>query len=381
MTDPVYLDYNATTPLDPRVLDAMLPWLREGFGNPSSDHVYGHRAKAAVHAAREQVAALIGALPDEIVFTSCATEANNLAILGAARALHGGGRDRLLHSAVEHPAVAQPMRHLPGAGWRVETIPVDATGRIDVAQAAAQIANGADVALVSVMLANNEVGTLQPVAEIAARAHAAGALMHVDAAQAVGKIAVDVNELGCDLLTLAGHKFYAPKGVGALYVRAGTPIQSIQFGASHEHGLRPGTENVPHIVALGEAARLARLELEVESARIHALRDDLHRRLADAIPGLLLNGHASERLPNTLHVSFPAIAGWQLLAATPELAASTGSACHAGQHAVSGVLGAMEFDAERAAGAVRLSLGRFSTAAEIEQAAAALIAAWKRLTR
>jgi cysteine desulfurase len=379
MTPPIYLDYNATTPIDPRVLDAMLPWLREGYGNPSSDHVYGRAAKSAVVAAREQVAALIGAQPDEIVFTACATEANNLAILGVARALQGGGRDRLLYSAVEHPAVAMPMRHLAGAGWRVETIAVDATGRVEVAQAAAQVAIGTDVALISVMLANNEVGTLQPVAEIAARAHAAGALMHVDAAQAVGKIPVDVNVLGCDLLTLAGHKFYAPKGVGALYVKTGTPLQAIQFGAGHERGLRPGTENVPHIVALGEAARLARLELEAESARILVLREDLHRRLADAIPGLLLNGHATERLPNTLNLSFPRVAGWQLLAAASGLAASTGSACHAGQHAASGVLGAMGFDAERAAGAVRLSLGRFSMATEVEQAAAALITAWRQL--
>lgn len=401
MNAPLYLDYNATTPIDPRVVEAMLPWLRAGFGNPSSDHVYGRNAKAAVHHAREQVAALIGAQPDEIVFTGCATEANNLAILGVARALQGGSRRRLLYSAVEHPAVAQPMRHLDGAGWRAETIVVDATGRVD----AAQVVMDADVALVSVMLANNEVGTLQPVAEIATQAHAAGALMHVDAAQAVGKIAVDVNDLGCDLLTLAGHKFYAPKGVGALYVRAGTPLQSIQFGAGHEGGLRPGTENVPHIVALGEAARLAREALEVEGAHIRNLRDDLQRRLADAIPGLLLNGHASERLPNTLNVSFPGIVGWQLLAAAPDLAASTGSACHAGQHAVScapgsenalepppvgakslpgerlesGVLGAMGYSGERAAGAVRLSLGRFTTLSEIERAAAALITAWRQL--
>ena len=376
MTDsPIYLDYNATTPVDPRVVEAMLPWLRGGFGNPSSDHAYGRDAKAAVDHAREQVAALIGARPDEIMFTSCATEANNLAILGVARALQGGSRHRLLYSAIEHPAVAQPMRHLAGAGWQAEMIGVDASGRVDPAQVAIDV----DVALVSVMLANNEVGTLQPVAEIAAQVHAAGALIHVDAAQAVGKIPVYVNELGCDLLTLAGHKFYAPKGVGALYVRAGTPIQSIQFGASHEGGLRPGTENVSHIVAMGEAARLAREALGMEYARIRNLRDDLQRRLADAIPGLLLNGHASERLPNTLNVSFPGIAGWQLLAAVPKLAASTGSACHAGQHQASGVLGAMGCSGERAAGAVRLSLGRFTTLSEIELAAAALITAWRKL--
>lgn len=377
MTDsPIYLDYNATTPIDPRMVEAMLPFLHAHFGNPSSDHVYGQRAKAAVANARDEMAALIGAQPDEIVFTSCATEANNLAILGVARALQGSSRQRLLYSAVEHPAVEQPMRHLAEAGWLAETICVDTNGRVD----AANIALGADVALVSVMLANNEVGTLQPVAEIATRAHAAGALMHVDAAQAVGKIPVDIESLGCDLLTLAGHKFYAPKGVGALYVRAGTPIQSIQFGAGHEGGLRPGTENVPHIVALGEAARLARIELATEAARIRALRDDLHSRLAASIPGLLLNGHASERLPNTLNVSFPGVAGWQLLAAAPGLAASTGSACHAGQHQASGVLGAMGCSGERAAGAVRLSLGRFSTASEIEQAASTLIYAWQQLS-
>ncbi|MBI5330446.1 MAG: cysteine desulfurase [Betaproteobacteria bacterium] len=375
MTGPIYLDYNATTPVDPRVLEAMLPWLREGYGNPSSDHIFGRAAKAAVTLAREQVAALIGARADEILFTAHATEANNLAILGVAHALRGGRRDRLLYSAVEHPAVSQPMRHLAGEGWRVASIPVDATGRVD----AARIDLDAETALVSVMLANNEVGAIQPVAAIAARARAAGALLHVDAAQAAGKIAVDVNALSCDLLTLAGHKFYAPKGVGALYARTGTPLQAIQFGAGHEGGLRPGTENVPHLVALGEAARLARMELEAESARLCELRERLHQRLTAAIPGLALNGPATERLPNTLNLSFPGVAGWQVLAAAPGLAASTGSACHAGQHAASGVLGAMGLSAERAAGAVRLSLGRTSTAAEIETAATALIAAWRQL--
>ncbi len=362
MTDPIYLDYNATTPVDPRVLDAMLPWMKDGYGNPSSDHVQGRRAKAAVDAARAEVAALIGARPEEIVFTGCATEANNLAILGTARP------GPMLCSAVEHPSVAAPMRR-KAAG----TIPFDATGRVDPAQL--DIAAG--TALVSVMLANNEVGTIQPVRSIADHAHAAGALMHVDAAQAAGKIAVDVDALGADLLTLAGHKFYAPKGVGALYVRAGTPVQSIQFGAGHEHGLRPGTENVPHIVALGEAARLARTELAEEGVRLATLRDDLHARLAAAVPGLLLNGHVAERLPNTLNVSFPGAAGWRILQRAPNVAASTGSACHAGEHAVSGVLAAMGCDAARAAGAVRLSVGRFTTDTEIAEAAAALVAAWQ----
>lgn len=366
MNAPVYLDCNATTPVDPRVLAAMLPWLQGEFGNPSSDHAYGRRAREAVAAARAEVAALIGAGADEIVFTGCATEANNLAILGTARLRPGP----MLYSAVEHPSVAEPMRQVGG-----RPIPVDASGRVDPAALAIE----AGTVLVSVMQANNEVGTLQPVRAIADRARAAGALMHVDAAQAVGKVAVDVDALGCDLLTLAGHKFYAPKGVGALYVRTGTPLSAIQFGAGHERGLRPGTENVPHIVALGEAARLARQGLAGEGARLAALRDDLHGRLAAAVPGLTLNGHQTERLPNTLNVSFPGVAGWQILERAPLVAASTGSACHAGNHAASGVLAAMGCDAARAAGALRLSLGRFTGGAEIAAAAEALIAAWRAL--
>lgn len=377
MSGPIYLDYNATTPVDPRVVEAMLPYLRTHYGNPSSDHVYGHAAKAAVERAREEVAALIGAKPQEIVFTGCATEANNLALQGGARALLSSKRRTLLYSAIEHPSVAQPMRHLASDGWMVTEIPVDASARV----AADALEIGSDVALVSVMLANNEVGTIQPIRAISGRVHAAGALLHVDAAQAAGKIAVGVDELGCDLLTLAGHKFYAPKGVGALYVRSDTPIESIQHGAGHEHGLRPGTENVPHIVALGEAARLAREELLQEATRIQSLRDELHRRLAAAIPGLLLNGHITERLPNTLNLSFPGVNGWGLLAEARKVAASTGSACHAGNHAVSGVLAAMGYATERANGAVRLSLGRFTTESEIRIASESLIAAWLHLRK
>jgi len=376
-TAPIYLDCNATTPVDPRVLEAMLPYLAVHYGNPSSDHVVGQRAKAAVDAARAEVAALIGAAPAEIVFTGCATEANNLALLGAARAALHGGRKSLVTSAIEHPSVLQPLRHLARQGWSLTELPVDAAGRVQVNHAANAITP--EVALVSVMLANNETGSLQTVRAIADLAHAAGALMHVDAAQAVGKVAVDVKALGADLLTLAGHKFYAPKGVGALVVRTGVALEPIQYGASHEHGLRPGTENVPHIVALGAAAQLARTTLAHEAARMTALRDHLHGRLAAAIPGLRLNGHPTERLPNTLNVSFPAVAGWQLLAAAPSVAASTGSACHAEEHAASGVLAAMGLTREAAAGAVRLSLGRFTTEREIDTAAAALIGAWQSL--
>lgn len=377
MSDPIYLDYNATSLTDPRVVEAMLPYLRTHYGNPSSDHVYGQRAKAAIDAARAEVAALIGASPAEIVFTSCATEANNLALLGAARAALHNGRTALVTSSVEHPSVLNPLRHLARVGRFLTELPVDAFGRVQLNHAAAAI--NPEVALVSVMLANNETGSLQAVRAIADLAHASGALMHVDAAQAVGKVAVDVQALGADLLTLAGHKFYAPKGVGALYVRTGVVLEPTQYGAGHEHGLRPGTENVPHIVALGEAARLARTTLAQEATRITALRDRLHGQIAAGIPGLGLNGHPTERLPNTLNVSFPAGSGWQVLAAAPDVAASTGSACHAGEHAVSGVLAAMGLTREAAAGAVRLSLGRFTTDAEIDRAAAALISAWKSL--
>ncbi|MBF0245541.1 MAG: cysteine desulfurase, partial [Planctomycetes bacterium] len=341
---PIYLDYNATTPVDARVVDAMLPYLREDYGNPSSDHAYGHAARQAVATARAQVAALIGAAAEHIVFTASATEANNLALLGTARC-HARPA-RLLISAIEHPAVTQPARHLVAQGWELHELAVDSYGILNLDATRTVLAKPA--ALVSVMLANNEIGTLQPLAELAECVHAAGGLLHVDAAQAAGKIAIDVNDLGADLLTLAGHKFYAPKGICALYVRPGTALQAIQFGASHERGLRPGTENVPHIVALGAAAVLAREELAVEQVRLRQLRDTLHDTLRTQIPGLRLNGHAKLRLPNTLNLSFPGISGADLLAAAPEIAASTGSACHAEAHAVSGVLAAIGCDSARA---------------------------------
>jgi cysteine desulfurase len=373
---PIYLDYNATTPVAPEVLEAMLPYLREHFGNPSSNHVYGRRAQEAVARARKQVAALIGGAPGEIVFTGCATEANNLAILGVAEALRERGR-HLITSAVEHPAVARPMEHLRERGWDLTVLPVDAHGRVSPKHLAAALRD--DTVLVSVMHANNEVGTLQPISELAALARAWGVLFHTDAAQSVGKIPVDVDALGVDLLTIAGHKLYAPKGVGALYVRAGTPIAPIQFGAGHEQGLRPGTENVPHIVGLGAAAELAGARLPEGLDRLRERRDALHQRLADAIPDLVLNGHPEQRLPNTLNLSFPGVSGRELLARAVEVAASVGSACHEEGAGVSGVLGAMGVSSEPALGAVRLSLGEPTTDAEIRQAADALIAAWRAL--
>jgi cysteine desulfurase len=376
---PIYLDYNATTPIAPEVAEAMEPFLRAEFGNPSSDHRYGRAARQAVEAAREEVAALIGAKPAEIVFTGCATEANNLAILGVGRALRQAKR-HVVTSAIEHPAVLQPCQRLREEGWEVTVVPVDGDGR--VAADAVFAALREDTALVSIMQANNEVGTVQDIERIAQHVHARGALLHTDAAQAAGKLPIDVDALGVDLLTLAGHKFYAPKGVGALYVRAGTPILPVLAGADHERGLRPGTENVAGIVGLGEAARLAREQGDAGARHLRRQRDLLHRLLAEQVPGLALNGHPEQRLPNTLNVSFPGVSGRALLhAVEAEVAASLGSACHSESEAVSGVLAAMGLDSRRAMGAVRLSVGRYTTEAQVRHAAEALGVAWRALAR
>jgi cysteine desulfurase len=318
-------------------------------------------------------------MPVEIVFTGCATEANNLAIFGVTRALRGAKR-HVVASAVEHPAVLQPCLRLREDGWDVTVVAVDAQGRVD-AQAVARALRD-DTALVSIMLANNEVGTIQPLAEIARIARARGVLVHTDAAQAAGKIPVDVGALGVGLLTLAGHKFHAPKGVGALYVRSGTPVAPALVGAEHERGLRPGTENVPAIVGLGAAARLARERLPRATEHLRGLRDSLHAMLAAGVPGLELNGHPEHRLPNTLNVSFPRARGRALLAAAEaDVAASLGSACHAESEAVSGVLAAMGIGYERAAGAVRLSVGAYTTEEEVRHAARALVDAWRAVRR
>ena len=377
MDEPIYLDYNATTPVAPEVVDAMLPFLRQHFGNPSSSHVYGQRAAAAVAEARSQVAALVGAHPAEIVFTGCATEANNLALLGVARAL-GDAKRHLVVSAVEHPAVMAPAARLQEQGWALTVVGVDQFGRVSPDEVGRALRP--DTAMVSVMHANNEVGTIQPIREIARLTRARGIALHVDAAQSAGKIPVNVDALDVDLLTLAGHKFYAPKGIGALYVRAGTPLKSVAFGAEQEAGLRPGTENVPGIVGLGAAALLARVGLGETNARLRRLRDRLHTLLLESVPGLGLNGHPEHRLPNTLHVSFPGVSGRALLLeAAGIVAASVGSACHSEHDAVSGVLAAMGADASRASGAVRLSVGRMTSEDDISRAASGLTSAWIRM--
>lgn len=370
VSTPIYLDYNATTPVAPEVVDAIRPFLVEHFGNPSSSHVYGLSARQAVAEARASVAGLIRAKQKEIVFTGSATEADNLALLGVASA-SGQTRRHLVISAIEHPAVMRPAQHLRETGWDLTVVPVDSYGRVDPHAVAAAVRS--DTALVSIMHANNEVGTIQPITEIARLIKPMGVLLHTDAAQSAGKVDLDVNALGVDLLTLAGHKFYATKGVGALYVRSGTPIRPIMFGADQEHGLRPGTENVPLIVGLGAAAKLAREHLPAAIRKLRTLRDALHERLAATVPGLVLNGHLVDRLPNTLHVSFPGISGRELLSRVAgQVAASVGSACHSETDAVSGVLAAMGCDADRARGAVRLSVGWMSTLEEIEVAAMTL---------
>jgi len=374
---PVYLDHNATTPLLPEVVEAMLPYLREHFGNPSSGHVYGQQARAAVEHARAQVAALLGCQPDEIVFTSGGTEANNLAIRGLVEL--AGTRRHMVTSTVEHPATTQPLAHLERHGYEVTRVPVDAHGQLQVDDVQPFVRG--DTALVTVMLAQNETGTLMPIPALARIAHERGALVHTDAAQAVGKIPTRVDELGVDLLSIAGHKLYAPKGVGALYVRRGAKLAPFVRGAGHEHGLRPGTENVAAIVGLGQACAVAQEGLEREAARQQRLRDELLERLRAAIPGLRLNGHPTARLPNTLNVSFPGVRGSAILAAAPQIAASTGSACHEGGETASAVLTAMGIDPATALGAVRLSLGRGTTEDQIAAAARVLVGAYRSVRR
>jgi len=373
---PIYLDFNATTPILDEVVDAMLACLRETFGNPSSSHVYGHRARRLVDSAREKVAALIGANADEIVFTSGGTEANNLAIRGLGLA---GGRNRIVTSAIEHPSVAAPCAALREMGARVDTVPADEHGRVRAIDIGAFVSE--ETRLVSVMHANNETGALQPIAEIASIARQAGALVHTDAAQSVGKVPVKVEELGVDLLTIAGHKLYAPKGVGALYVKRGTELHPFVRGGGQEHGLRPGTENVPSIVGLGVACEIAERELRGRAEKMRVLSERLLEALMREVPGLVLNGHETERLPNTINVSFPEASGSRLLAAAPEIAASTGSACHEGGETPSSVLLAMGCSAERALGAVRFSLGAATTAQEIDDAVNHVVIAWKEVRR
>ena len=370
---PIYLDHNATTPVLPEVVEAMLPYLREHYGNPSSGHAFGRRAREAVESGRAEVAALLECDANEVVFTSGGTEASNLAIRGVAEARDD--RRHVVTSVIEHPATEEPCAWLQEHGWRVTRVGVDAGGRVSAEDVRTVVSD--DTALVTIMHANSETGVLQPIAAISQIAHAAGSLVHCDAAQSAGKVPVRVHELGVDLLSLVGHKLYAPKGVGALFVRRGTPLLPFTRGAGHEGRLRPGTENVAAIVGFGVACRLAKRDLEAEADRVQALRDRLWERLVAAVPGIQVNGHMAGRLPNTLNVRFPHASGSALLAAAPEVAASTGSACHDGQEGASAVVLAMGVPMSEARGSVRLTLGRHTTGEEVDRAAEALARAWR----
>lgn len=372
---PVYLDHNATTPVDPAVVDAMEPYLRTHFGNPSSRHTYGEKAQEAVDLARHRVAEFLGAQPDEIIFVSGGTEANNLAIRGFA-----GTRDHPTHlitSTIEHSAVAEPCTRLEKDGWHVDRIPVRNGGRLDVDTLTSCMTD--DTAFATIMHGNNETGVIQPIDAVADCASDHDVTLHTDAAQTAGKLPLDVDDLGVDLLSIAGHKMYAPKGIGALYMRSGTSLKPLLSGAGHERGCRPGTEPVPAIVALGKAAQIADDTLDSQRTRQTGLRNRLHERLADQIPGLAVNGHPEARLPNTLNVRFPDVSGRRLLDQTPEVAASTGSACHEGAGSASAVLQQLDLDRSQALSSVRLSLGRHTTPDDIDRAADALATSWHTL--
>ncbi len=365
---PIYLDYNATTPVDPAVFDAMLPYLSTHFGNPSSSHSYGHTAHHAIDIAREQVAQLLHCLPVEVVFTAGGSESDNLAIRGVALARRDKG-NHMITQITEHPAVLNTCRALERFhGFRVTYLPVDESGQVSPADVEAAIE--AQTVLITIMHANNETGTIQPIGEIAQIARRHSVLMHSDAAQTVGKIPTRVDELGVDLLTVAGHKVYAPKGIGALYVRKGLQLEPIVYGGGQEAGRRAGTENIAFNVALGTACLLASEQLAGSQKHLQQLRDHLYQRLEASLPGSVhLNGHRTERLPNTLNISVERVIGEEVLAATPEIASSTGSACHEGKTEPSAVLIAMGASRERALGALRLTLGRWLSEEEVEQAA------------
>ncbi len=379
MQVPIYLDYNATTPIDPRVRAAMLPYLGDQFGNPSSTHVFGRPAWTAVERARRQVADLLGCAPEEVVFTSGGSESDNLAIQGIAFANRTRGR-HIVTSTIEHPAVLNTCRYLAEQhGFEVTYVTVDGHGRVD--PEAVRRAIRPDTLLISIMHANNETGTIQPIEEIGDIAREAGTPFHTDASQSVGKIPTRVGDLGIDLLTIAGHKVYAPKGIGALYVRGSIELQPIILGGGQERGLRAGTENVPYMVALGEACAVAADLLLEEGKRQRWLRDRLQSFLAEGLEGVHLNGHPDARLPNTLNLSFQGLIGSDLLDAVPEVAFSTGSACHAGSTAPSPVLAQMGLSTDVALGAVRLSLGRYTAEAEVDEAARDLVRGVHRLRK
>ena len=365
----IYLDYNATTPIDPQVAQAMLPFVQGGlgglFGNPSSGHSFGLAARQGVETARRQVAGMLGCSDDDLIFTSGGTEANNHAIKGVAEAYCQRG-NHIITTAVEHPAVTEVCRYLGRHGFRVTYLPVDDYGMVTPEQVEDAITP--ETLLVTIMHANNEVGTVMPIAEIAEIAHRHGALMHSDCAQSAGKIPVRVDELGVDLLSLAGHKLYAPKGIGALYIRPGVRLEKLMHGASHEQDRRAGTENVIEMAGLGRACELIEQNLTAYAGHMSAMRDRLERGLLTSGSNRKVNGHPEVRLPNTSSIAFRGLEADRILASLPTVAASAGAACHSDRVEVSHVLAAMNLPTEYAMGTLRFSVGRFTTAEEIDTA-------------
>ncbi len=364
---PVYMDNNSTTPCDPRVVEAMLPYFTEKFGNAASrNHAFGWQAEEAVENAREQVAELIGASPKEIIFTSGATESNNLAIKGVASMYRKKG-NHIITCVTEHKAVIDPLKRLERDGWNVTWLAVDPDGRVDPREVREAITD--QTVLVSIMVANNEVGTIQPIAEIGAICKEKGVLFHTDAVQAAGKIPLDVQKMGIDLLSLSGHKMYGPKGVGALYVRRKDPrvrLDAIQDGGGHERGMRSGTLAVPLIVGLGAAAEIARREMPEESARLLNLRERLRQGIMGQLDHVEVNGHPTERLPGNMNLSFGFVEGEGLMMGIKDIAVSSGSACTSASLEPSYVLKALGADDERAHSSIRFGIGRFNTEEEID---------------
>jgi len=376
--EPIYLDYNATTPIDPAVSEAMLPFILKNFGNPSSMHAYGLAAKRAVENSRKQIADLLQCNIDEIIFTSGGSESNNYAIKGVARAYREKG-NHIITSQIEHPAVTEVCQYLENEGYKVTYLPVDEFGMVNPKDVEMAISSG--TILISIMHANNEVGTIQPVREIAEIAHQQGIIFHSDCAQSIGKIPVTVPELGVDLLSIAGHKLYGPKGVGALYVRSGIKLEKLIHGANHEMNRRAGTENVIEIAGLGKACELVRTNIEKNQIQLRKLRDRLEKKLLKEFPSAKVNGHPQKRLPNTLSISFPGVEANTILSELNTIAASAGAACHSDQIDVSHVLSAMKVPIEYAMGTIRLSVGKFTTMEEIDRASQEITTVVSRLSQ
>lgn len=366
-SDVIYLDHNATTPVDPRVVEAMLPYFTEAFGNAASiDHEYGHEAKRAVDRAREQIAAAINARPDEIIFTSGATESDNIALFGVARKYADKG-DHIITCVTEHKAVLDCCKRLEELGRRVTYLPVDQYGLVDPDDVRRAITS--QTILISIMAANNEIGTLAPLQEIGATARAHGVLFHSDAAQAVGHIPIDVQAMGIDIMSLSAHKVYGPKGIGVLYRRRSNPrvrLEPIIYGGGHERGIRSGTLNVPTIVGFGEALRIAQREMETDATRFRAWTQRIHQRLVEKIDAIQLNGHPTQRLPHNLNLSLPGIESKALIVGLKGVAISTGSACTSAKVEPSHVILALGFGEERAHSAIRIGVGRFNDDAQID---------------